>query len=146
MPDCYFLAIAERSALDQDTNNFSLFGLIEKMRVFPGRVAKSGTPPVAPFQVHVYWKFPPDQLGKAYQWRLVFVGQDGDHPHEKTVEMTSATTRFRYKIDGLPLLVEGDVRIEVEWRPSGEEEWHRCDAYWPIELEILSEPPPNKPN
>jgi hypothetical protein len=134
MPDCYLLAVAEGSSLDQHSNNLSLFSLVEILRLRP----PPNAPPIAPFEIHSYWQLSPDEIGVTFEWRLVFVAPDNEVPWEKVFEFRSPTVRHRFRVFGFPVLVSGQIRLQVDWRESGTQQWQRCDVFWPIEIEVQS--------
>jgi hypothetical protein len=71
MPRCYLLAIAQGSALDSLTNNFTLFSLVEE-------VQSNQFPVTLPFEVHSHWQFAPDEVNVDFLMRLVLASTDRD--------------------------------------------------------------------
>lgn len=55
MPRCYLLAVMRGSSLDTSSNNWTLFSLIEQLRI-------PKFPAVLPLEIHTYWQFAPDEL------------------------------------------------------------------------------------
>lgn len=95
MPRAYLIAVCSASALDQRSNNFSLFGLIEQvqLREFPF---------VAPFEVHVYYEFDEVDLGRPYEVRLELFDQQAARVwHSAWIGMTSPSRRHRMVLGGI---------------------------------------------
>lgn len=62
MPSTYLIAVCEGSSLDSQSNNWTLYSLIEEVQLKPAAV-NEGAPIILPLQLHVYWQFSPAELG-----------------------------------------------------------------------------------
>ena len=123
MPECYLLALAQSSSLDAETNNFSLFGLIEEVAV-PGPNA------FLPLEFHAYWKFAPEELNVAFEIRLRLTDGKTDHPSPVT-SLQSSTARLRGRGAGLRIPGPGQWNLLADWRlPDGE--WTAGTIRWPL--------------
>lgn len=138
MPNCYLLAITQGSVLDHYTNNWTLFSLTETLRIGPDQQLPTKPIPLAPFEVHVYWYLLPEEFGTEFEWRLVFVTPKADVPAEETFPLKSQNKRYRIRIMGFPILATGQILLRVEWRKKGDQEWSRSDAFWPIDIEHVT--------
>jgi hypothetical protein len=130
MPRCYLLAIAQGSALDRYTNNWTLFSLIEQVQV-------SQMPADVNLETHVYWEFAPDEYNQGFDMRLVLVRANGERAGSQSLELSSGTRRHRMRLSGLRLDALGECLLTVEWRERGEQEWNRSDVAWPLTVEEL---------
>jgi len=150
MPDCYFLAISEGAALDKTTNNWSLFNLIEQIRI-------AEIPVGVPFQVHTYWNQDPGDYGQKFDVRVVLVRMQEDQPKAAPVDeehvileytfTASTAERNRLRVVGgfeVPCL--GDMIVKIDWRrhDSGDP-WTRCDprSHFKVELTAKSNDTPS---
>lgn len=121
--------------MDRDTNNFTLFALVEQLQI-PADVPTAGTPDVGlAFEVHCYWRFEPDELNRTFTWRVV--AQAGAEERvSSSHRLRSETPRFRLRVQGLPLLLEGETSLQVEWEaPDEPGAWHRSPIRWPLAIE-----------
>ena len=57
MPRCYLLTLCSGSALDQQSNNVTLFNLVEQLNVPPGVPPPPGG--VIPLEIHAYFTVAP---------------------------------------------------------------------------------------
>jgi len=136
MPDCYLLAVVERSSIDRDTNNFSLYNLIETVQLKGTEQTPEGGRALLPLELHAYWLLEDADLGREFQWRFVAVGEEGEQC-SKPFPTVSEKRRMRYRVQGFPVLAEGDTRLFVEWRFEDADGWQRCAAYWPLEVDRI---------
>jgi hypothetical protein len=130
MPRCYLLALASGSALDQYTNNWTLFSLIEQLQV-------SRLPTTVPLETHAYWEFAPSEHGEAFEMRLILNLPDGRRAASQAFELRSATRRYRMRLAGLQLEAFGECVLTTEWRRPDDEKWTQSDAAWPLLVEEL---------
>ena len=86
-------------------------------------------------ELHAYWALTPDELGKDFEWRVVHrAGAE-----EKTTELfplKSDKKHHRYRVQGFPILLQGELKLMVEWRRAGTDGWSRCSAFWPIKITL----------
>ena len=132
MPDCYLLAVCSGSALDQSSNNFSLFGLVEQLQV-------REAPSVLPLEVHVYWEFEPAELNEEFEMRLVLIRDGRDLSTSAPIPFHSATPRFRIRLAGFEAREPGSFHLKVDWQRPGSSNWNRMAISWPIQVEVLGE-------
>jgi hypothetical protein len=131
MPNCYLLALCHSSSLDNSTNNWSLFNLIEqiKVREFPFQ---------PPFESHAYWRFNPDEYEIDFEMRLILVSDHGLATQSNPLPLRSNTARLRIRVTGAPPIERpGNYELRVEWRRQGTDSWTRCDSVWPLQVEQL---------
>jgi hypothetical protein len=143
MPGCYFLTLCSGSAIDQQSNNVTLFNLVEQLNVPPG----APPPPqgVLPLEVHAYFHIAPEELGRAFEIRLVLVAAMGSPGLETPTDPfphRAVTPRYRTRTFGLPFPpVAGQYDLRVDWRYEGEEAFRREDAVWPVTVVETTAPP-----
>lgn len=136
MPDCYLIAVSHGSALDEYTNNWSLFTLTEQIKLTPRESVPEGAWVAFPLEVHVYWLFAEEEFGQEFEWRIVFEGGNGDRPWDQVFTTKAQKRRHRSRVRGMQILAHGDLKLKVEWRRRQEEgEWTRCSAFWPFMVE-----------
>lgn len=140
MPQCYMLGIAAGSSLDQQSNNVSLFNLVEQVNV------PQGAPPppnnLLPLEVHAYFRLYPEELGKTIEMRFALVAQSGLETLSEVVHHSCVTPRFRTRTLGLPFPpVGGHYELRVDFRISGNSQWTRDPLSWPISF-LEAEPKP----
>ena len=145
MATCYFLAVAAGSALDQTTNNFSLFNLIETVTAKAS--PDSGNSVQLPFEIHAFWELAPDEHNLDLEMRIIFEHEGEGVFTGDPVLISSAKTRHRIRLLGLPPLPGPVSSIHVEWRKVGDDTWMREPARWPFILRIEpAEPVLNETN
>ena len=132
MPECYLLAISSGSSLDNDTNNWSLFKLVEQVGV-------PHTPGILPLEIHTYWLFEPEEYKINFDIRLVLVNREGGRLESKSIVLSSQTPQHRVRITGLPIDGFGFHKLRVEWRKQDADQWEQCPIFWPLRVEQLHE-------
>ncbi len=140
MPQCYLLGISAGSSLDQQSNNVSLFNLVEQVNVPPG----APPPPnnLLPLELHAYFRLAPEELGTPLEMRFALVADTGLETLSEVVRHTCATPRYRTRTLGLPFPpVLGQYELRVDFRVAGSEHWTRDILAWPISfVEVESRP------
>lgn len=135
MPRAYLLAVAQTSALDSNSNNLSLFNLVEEVQVkTAGGILTPGTG--VPYETHVYWELEPAALNRAFEMRLVAV-QNGVEHLSDIIPLVSDKRRHRVRNKGTPLFFTGVSELKVEWRFTGDAVWTRESAYWPLDVSVV---------
>jgi hypothetical protein len=137
VPRCYLYTIAERSALDSSSNNFTLFSLVEQVQV-------NQFPVTLPFEIHSYWKFAPDEINVDFQLRIILVSSTGDEVSSDPAPLRSSTPRFRVRATGIHLRRPGSYELRIEWRESESEHWTRDNVFWPLQVSSSSERAPDQ--
>jgi hypothetical protein len=132
---CYLLCVSSGSAVDRQSNNVSLFNLVEQISVPPG------TPPpvnrLIPVEVHAYFQLEPGQVHRDFEMRFVMLAQTGLETLSEVFRHRVTAPRFRVRTLGLPYPpVLGQYRLRVDVRLPAEAGWQRQAAAWPI---LLSE-------
>lgn len=132
MPRCYLLAVMRGSSLDTSSNNWTLFSLIEQRRI-------PKFPAVLPLEIHTYWQFAPDEMNVDFEFRMVFVPDEGNETVSQSVSLKSKTRRLRMRLHGIPIAEPREYELRVEWRELHAAEWTRADIFWPLQVEMLTE-------
>ncbi len=132
MPNCYLLAVSAGSSLDQQTNNISLFTLVEQVNVPPG------APPPArgriPLEVHCYFRLAEGEVGKNVELRFALVSSAGLETFTEPVQHKAPSPRFRTRRAGLPFPPGlGHYELRVDFRVEGQD-WQRDPLSWPLSI------------
>jgi hypothetical protein len=142
MPQCYLLALTVGSSLDQQSNNISLFNMVEQINV------PEGAPPPPPggkipLEVHAYFRLLPGELGQMLEFRFVLEAKTGLETFGEVIAHRITAPRFRTRTLGLIVPpVHGHYDLRVDSRLVGQSEWHRDPLAWPIAFVEQSNKPP----
>ena len=113
MPRSYLIAVCSASALDQRSNNFSLFGLVEQLQIahFPFDL---------PLEVHVYYEFEETELGQPHEVRLELFNEQANRVwHSPWVTMTSPSRRHRMVLGGIHIPNPAFFHLHAVHRVAG---------------------------
>jgi len=133
VPTCYLLAIALGSSLDQQSNNITLFNLVEQVNVPPG--VSRGTRNLIPLEIHAYFRLTGDELRQPFEVRYVLVARTGLETYSDVTVLTSMSPRFRTRTFGVPFPpVPDQYDLRLEWRRSARDPWRRDPASWPLTI------------
>jgi hypothetical protein len=131
MPRCYMLTLASASSLDQQSNNVSLFNVVEQLNLPRGVEPPPGA--LLPLEIHAYFQLDPGELNQRFEMRFALVASTGletltdAHPHK------SPTLRYRTRTMGLPVPPIADsYQLRIDVRPVGSEQWSRDPQAWPL--------------
>ncbi len=134
MPSCYLLTACVGSAIDQESNNITLFSLVEQVNV----PANAPPPPngVIPLEAQAYWRLSPSEISQTFLIRFVMVAvHTGLETSSIIFNHRAVTERFRTRTLGLPCPpVPGHYELRVDWRMEGNETWTREAISWPVTL------------
>jgi hypothetical protein len=131
MPKCYFLALCVGSSLDQQSNNVTLFNVVEQVNL-PGNIEP---PPNAflPLEVHAYFTLDPSELQQTFEMRIALVAPTGLEMLTDPTQHRSSTLRYRTRSLGLPApVIAGNYEIRVDVRPPGGTAFTRDRLAWPL--------------
>jgi hypothetical protein len=143
MPRCFLLAVCTSSALDQGSNTFSLFRLVEEIEI------TSEIPPTTraqnratvPLEIHSYFEFSPDEVNRDFQVRWLVPTDSGDIDTTFEGTLRSPTSRFRVRAMNLTIPIEpGTYHLYLEWRFVGSETWNRDAYFWPLVIRFPVSP------
>lgn len=140
MPKCYFLTLCGGSSLDQQSNNVTLFNVVEQVNLQPN----ADPPPGAflPLEVHAYFLIGPSELMQPFELRFAVVAPSGLELFTDSSQHKSPTPRYRTRSFGLPApIVPGNYQLCVEVRSAGAESFTRDSTSWPLVVARL-EPRP----
>lgn len=131
MPHCYLIALTAGSSLDQQSNNVTLFNLVEQVNIPPGVSPAVGTK--IPLEIHVYLRLDPAEIGQPFEMRFALVSSTGLETFTDPVKHRSASPRLRTRTLGVPFPPAiGHYNLRVDFRRGDEDEWLRDPAGWPI--------------
>lgn len=134
MSFCYLLVVTSGSSVDRQSNNVSLFGLVEQVNLRSGvQVPPRG---VLPVEVHAYFQIAPEHREREFEMRLVLASETGLETFGEAFKNRGATPRFRVRSMGLPYPpVLGNYSVRVDFRLVEDDEeypWERQTAAWPL--------------
>lgn len=138
MPRCYLLAVSKSSSLDESTNSWSLFNLVEEVQIGGGLGEEQVVEvrPVLPYEIHAQWEFQEDEMGTPFEFRIS-IELDGQEPLEsQTFTITSEHRRNRVRMTGVQVPGVGSGQVRARWRQTGDEEWTLEPVAWPIEFSL----------
>lgn len=140
MPRCYLLAVCSGSSVDQQSNNVTLFNLVEQLNVPPGAPPPPGG--LVPLEIHAYFQFAPHELNQTFDVRYVMEAGSGLETFSEIMQHRSSTPRYRTRTIGLPMPpVPGQYALRIDWRSSGKEGFRREDVAWPLVIAELAPRP-----
>ena len=140
MPRCYFLALSAGSSLDQQSNNVSLFQLVEQVNL--PQLPPQQTAARLPLEIHAYFHVAPEEMGQSLEMRFSLTASSGLETYTDPITHRVATPRFRTRTLGLPMPPWlGQYEVRVDFRASAVHGWQRDPMAWPITfLEMPSTP------
>jgi len=131
MPTCYLIALAAGSSLDQQSNNVTLFNLVEQVNV-----PATAPPPVGtkiPLEVHAYLRLDASEVGNDFEMRFVLVSATGLETYTDAAKHRGTSPRLRTRSLGVPFPpMLGHYELRVDFRRSGADTWSRDPVSWPI--------------
>ncbi|MET0791364.1 MAG: hypothetical protein ABW061_07565 [Polyangiaceae bacterium] len=140
MPRCYLLTLASSSSLDQQSNNVSLFNMVEQINLPRGVEPPPGA--LLPIELHAYFQLDQAELNQRFEVRFVLVASSGLETSTDAYPHKSATLRFRTRTMGMPVPPIADsYQVRVDTRALGSEQWARDPMSWPL-LVALAEARP----
>ena len=140
MPRCYLLTLASSSSLDQQSNNVSLFNVVEQLNL-PRNVEP---PPGAliPIEIHAYFLLETGELNQRFEIRFVLVTSSGLEISTDAFPHKSATMRYRTRTMGTPIPpIADDYQLRVDTRAVGSEHWSRDPLAWPLVVALAEARP-----
>ncbi len=130
---CYLLALCSGSSLDKNTNNASLFNIVEHLHVPPMLLGQ-----VIGVELHCYY-FVSDDVAKhsKFEMRLIRTGTDGKDDVGGLLPFSIGEgKRARVSTQALRLPVAFDTyTLRIEWRMQGTEAWTEDPLRWPLIVE-----------
>jgi hypothetical protein len=137
---CYLLTLAGGSSLDQQSNNVSLFNVVEQLNLPHG----VEPPPNAlvPVEIHAYFQLTDAELNQRFEVRFALVATSGLETLTDAHVHRSSTPRYRTRVLGLPVPpIPDNYELRVDARPVGGEHWTRDPLRWPL-IVVQAEPRP----
>jgi hypothetical protein len=139
--NCYLLCVSGGSAFDQQSNNVSLFNLVEQINV-----PKGAPPPprgAIPLEVHAYFNIAARELNRELELRFALCAESGLETLSDVFRHRVTAPRFRVRTFGVPFPpVLGSYTLRVDLRLAGEDSpWQRQSASWPLALYELETRP-----
>jgi hypothetical protein len=135
------------SSIDRQSNNVSLFTLVEQINLPPN----SPPPPrgLIPVEIHAYFQLPEAQVNRDFELRFALRADNGLETLSDVFRHRISAPRFRVRTLGLPyppVLGQYTLHVDVRWvgngqGPRDEQHWQRQAAAWPIGLYQLDPRP-----
>ena len=119
MAHCYLLCVTTGSAIDRQSNNVSLFSLVEQINL----PANSPPPPrgLLPVEIHAYFQLPESQVNREFELRFALRAETGLETLSDVFRHRITAPRFRVRTLGLPYPpVMGQYSLQVDVRVLGE--------------------------
>jgi len=140
MPRCYMLTLASSSSLDQQSNNVSLFNMVEQLNLPRGVEPPPGA--LLPIEIHAYFQLDQSELNQKLEVRFALVASSGLETLTDAYPHKSSTLRYRTRTMGMPVPPIADsYQLRVDTRVVGSEHWTRDPMTWPL-LVALAEARP----
>jgi hypothetical protein len=140
MPKCYFLTLCAGSSLDQQSNNVTLFNVIEQVNLQPNVDPPPGA--FLPLEVHAYFLLGPGEVSQPFELRFAVVAPTGLELLTDASQHKSSTPRYRTRSYGLPApIVPGTYQLCVDVRQPGTEGFTRENVSWPLVVARLEQRP-----
>lgn len=131
MPKCYFLTLCSGSSLDQQSNNVTLFNIVEQVNLQPSFEPPPGA--ILPLEVHAYFLLGPGEIAQSFEMRFAVVASSGLELLTDATQHKSPTPRYRTRSFGLPApVVPGNYQLCVDVRQPGQGEFTRELVSWPL--------------
>ncbi|MEO8902526.1 MAG: hypothetical protein ABI488_11080 [Polyangiaceae bacterium] len=140
MPRCYLLTLASSSSVDQQSNNVSLFNVVEQVNLPRGVEPPPGA--LLPMEIHAYFQLDPSELNQRIEVRFALVADTGLEALTEAYTHKSSTLRYRTRTMGVPVPpVPGNYQVRVDHRVLGGDEWQRDPAAWPLIVAVAEARP-----
>lgn len=137
MIDHVWTVLCSRSVIDQDSNNITLFEVLEQLTITgpPLVTGEVGVVPIACELVTLWSRTRDNQASRGYgRAVLLSPSETVIREQEYDIDLTvHARTRHRVRLHGLPIQEAGRYRFRVDVRDEGEREW-RTVASVPLEV------------
>ena len=131
MPRCYMLTLSSASSLDQQSNNVSLFNVVEQLNLPRGVEPPPGA--LLPLEIHAYFQLDQSELNQRFEMRFALVASTGLETLTDAHAHKSPTLRYRTRTMGLPVPPIADsYQLRIDMRPVGTEQWSRDPLSWPL--------------
>lgn len=134
MPRAYLITVCDGSSLDRETNNWSLFNIIEEVHIDKEEMDAAEHKLIAPAEVHVQLAGEAAELERNYEVRVVVKGKRGG-AKSNSVPFRMKTRRHRLRLLGLPLPETGELLVGAEIRTVPEGEWEELGLWWPVQVD-----------
>jgi Tfp pilus assembly protein PilX len=129
---CYFLVLAKDWAHDAETQNISIFHMVEEIQlaldqpiIVPDLCVVSG------------WEREDEELPGRYEVEYTVRRLGHSEPAvTMSLEISLEGPRYRTRAYGLPLTGTGAFRIEARSRAAGSEQWKTSDQSWPLNVTL----------
>jgi hypothetical protein len=138
--------LCTKASIDRETNNVSLFDVLDKISVFgPQHAGEAAVAVPIQFEVAILWARSVITEAETVLARLSFVAPNGQRFEggTVTVELIGDFHRSRtfFQINGLPVIGPGVYDFVVEYQPAGVSTWAEVSRT-PLEVEFASAPTP----
>ena len=136
MPLCHTIVLCSGSSHDTLSNNYTLFNLIEQLRVPIPRIT-------LPIDQVTFWQVSPDDFGKTFEVVLDLHAPSGDEVlSSRPIRLKATHVSHRVRAQGFVVPDEsGTYQVRVRVRGvdddgEGEGAWELQPARWPVRVTI----------
>jgi len=134
--------LCSQSVIDKDTNNISLFSVLEQLNV-AGPPPSKESPGLIPISLEVvsFWERIPNDQPSRGRSSLLIVAPSGETIQRQVSDVDLTVyqrSRVRGKLNGLPVAATGRYEFRVQLRQDDSEEWEDVAA---LPLHIQFETP-----
>jgi hypothetical protein len=134
------LTLASSSSLDQQSNNVSLFNVVEQLNMPRGVEPPPGA--MVPVEIHAYFQLDPNELNQRFEMRFVLVASSGLETSTDSYQHKSATLRYRTRTMGMPVPpIPDSYQVCVDTRLVGSDQWLREMITWPLIVALAEQRP-----
>lgn len=142
MVDCYLVGVSHGSAVDNETNNVTVFSFAEVIQLLqmPPLADAAGQPAMLPLEGHAYFE-QEAEIERPLDTRLMWLFADGHTElagELRAIALQARRMRVRYRGLRLPSAV-GYLHLVAEWREPNSEDWQRSTVRWPFELVVQND-------
>ena len=134
------LTLASSSSLDQQSNNVSLFNVVEQLNLPRGVEPPPGA--LLPVEIHAYFQLDPSEINQRFELRFTLVAASGLETITDAYAHKPSTPRYRTRTMGLPVPpIADNYQLRIETRLLGGEHWSRDPISWPLIVALAESRP-----
>jgi len=133
MPEHVFTIAALGHSVDVQTNNLTLFSVIERI-----------VPPQMPcrmpsLSVATLWRRQPGEEGTVFTQRTRLIDPDGEEIAHLEQSLRASTAQYRVlaTLANVPFRKTGTHRVDVYIRPEDAQDWGAAAASYPIDVAAM---------
>lgn len=138
MSECYLMTVCASSSLDESSKNFSLFNLIEEVRVVSPTLRDQAWQRTT-FELHTYFRFDAGEVASEFDVRVRYLRDDTVVATGEALRFLADNHRIRLRVQGgLPVPVARITDLQVETRRAGGRSWTVHAPRWPFSSQVFA--------